>query len=190
MSSSRAKGQADRQFALAREAGREKKVRHVGTGDEQDEEHRAKQNPQGRPDVPHDDLVVGADVDSVVVAELLREVLSESPHGCCGLERRDPGLEPGEGGEEVVAAGGGIEGSLQGNEDLPLAVAEVFGHHADHLVGLPVEAEGLSHDAGVGAQARGPEGMAEDHDPGLAGLVLGLGVPASKPRPHPEDVDQ
>ena len=140
----RAECEADPQLPATRKTGRKQQIRDVGAADEQYGKDGPEQHPQLRPDGADDGLAVGADVDAVVVTELLRERLAERAHLGAGAVERDARLQAGDHLQKVAAARRGIQLAREWHEYLRTAVAEMFGHHANDFVRFTVERECLS----------------------------------------------
>jgi len=186
----RAERRPDREFAPARQSGRQQQVGDIGAGDQQHHQHRAHENAQRLNHIADDHLEIGLHVDAVVVAELLRQLAADRLHLLLRALRCDAGLEPRIHLQEVIAALLLVEGALHRQEDVGAAMREVRAHHADDFERLVVNRDFPADDIRIAVEAPRPVGVGEDDDFRSARLVFVLREPAAARGGDAEDVGE
>ena len=178
---------ADCHLALAHRAAREQQVGYVHTRNRHDESHRGQQQPERRPRIGTQEIVLQRFDRNVPTVVRLRSVLLElggdAGHLVLGLFDADARLEASHDQQPsscVVIDLGGLE-----RERHPQVRRQAIGwprrQHADDRVGPSVHSDVASDDAGIGSVAEAPEAVAEQHDLVLRRLIVPwLEIPAER----------
>ncbi len=166
---------ADRELPAATLGSHEEKVGDIGTGDDQQEAHRAEQDEKRRPDGA--DERVGQRLDAEAephVGRICVGILGDEPANqrrqlTLRVGDRDARPETGDRVEIVRRARLRSRAvDRDRDEDGRITEGETARHHADHHARCPVERDFATEDRGVGAEAPLPETVVENDD-----LILG-----------------
>ena len=162
---------ADRELPAATLGSHEEKVGDIGTGDDQQEAHRAEQDEKCRPDGADEGVGQRLDAEAephvgwICVGILRDEPANQRRQLTLRVDDRDSRPETGDCVEIVRRArlrGRAIDRDR--DEDGRIAEGEAAWHHPDHHAWRPVERDFATEDRGVGAEAPLPETIVENDD--------------------------
>ncbi len=187
---------ADGQLLLAGGAPGEQQVAHVGAADEEQQPHRSQHDEECRPELTHDLLRQGLDLDGealrVVLRVDLRQPAGHDVEVDLGLAHRDPGLQV---AEQVPVAGERARrrierrGGPARDPQLGIAPRKSRRHDADQRACDSVEHEAPAEHPGVAAEAVDP-GLVPHHEDGRCGrLVVGGQQHPTQQGGHAEELE-
>src|SRR5882672_346322 len=165
-SSSRPQRSSNGDFLSPRQSLREHKISDVGASDEQNENNRAQQHQQCRPNVTNQLFAQRYNRGApplIVFRILLLETLGDAAEFGLSLANIHARFEPGNDHVIVIAANHPllIRPTKRNPGLRPTRQAKVFGHHTDYRIGLRINGDVPSDNGGIGSKMIAPKFVAQ-----------------------------
>ncbi len=193
---------SERELLLAAVGPDEKKVGHVGTGDQEHEPHRAQEDPEHFTHVADDVLFEGMDVgtevgllhhrESQAFREFLRPDGDHARHVGVGLLETHAGLQS---SDALIAEVSHLElGAVEllGEKQVGAVAekSEISRENADDLPALCVDDEATSENGRIATEMPLPVGVTQNHGERISRRIVLAGEDAPEDRLDPEELQR